>query len=157
MIKIIKKITDILLITIIALLVCYLGLRMFNKVEIYNVKTGSMEDRIHAGDYIFIYKKDTYNIGDVVTFRVENGYITHRIIKIDNDTVTTKGDANNTEDEEISKDKIVGKVLFSGGMFNIVIRYKYALIGAVLSLYLITCFLKEEKEHTLKEEEENHL
>ena len=35
--------------------------------------------------------------------------ITHRIVSIDGDTIITKGDYNNTEDEPITKNEIIGK------------------------------------------------
>ena len=146
MLKILEKIGNILMIVIILLLLVYFGLRIANKVEIYNVKTGSMEDKIHAGDYILIFKKESYAIGDVITFRTENGYVTHRITKIEGDYVTTKGDANNTEDETISSSSIVGKVILSGGILNIIINYKYALAGIVLSLYLFSCYFESRKK-----------
>ena len=151
MTKILKFIANLLLIAVIVALSAYFLLRVTNKVEIYNVKTGSMEAKIHVGDYILIYKKSDYYVGDVVTYTSNNGFITHRIIKKDGDKVVTKGDANNTEDETISAKIIVGKVIMSGGILNIVIKYKYVLSGIVLSLYLFSCYFesgrKEDKEN----------
>ena len=151
MTKILKFIANSLLIAVIVALSAYFLLRVTNKIEIYNVKTGSMEAKIHVGDYILIYKKSDYNVGDIVTYTSNNGFITHRIIKKDGDKVVTKGDANNTEDETISAKIIVGKVIMSGGILNIVIKYKYVLSGIVLSLYLFSCYFesgrKEDKEN----------
>ena len=142
----IHRIFDIIFIAIIVILLGYFALRVTNKVEIYNVKTGSMEAKIHVGDYILILKKSRYDIGDVITFASNNSYVTHRIVKIDGDKVTTKGDANNTEDETISSSSIVGKVILSGGILNIIINYKYALAGIVLSLYLLSCYFESRKK-----------
>lgn len=146
MTKILKFIANLLLIAVIVALSAYFLLRVTNKVEIYNVKTGSMEAKIHVGDYILIYKKSDYNVGDVVTYTSNNGFITHRIIKKDGDKVVTKGDANNTEDETISAKVIVGKVIMSGGILNIVIKYKYVLSGIVLSLYLFSCYFESGRK-----------
>ncbi|MBR3660769.1 MAG: signal peptidase I [Bacilli bacterium] len=140
MTKIFKFVANLLLIAVIVVLSAYFLLRVTNKIEIYNVKTGSMEAKIHIGDYILIYKKNNYNVGDVVTYTSNNGFITHRIIKKDGDKVVTKGDANNTEDETINVKIIVGKVIISGGILNVVIKYKYVLSGIVLSLYLFSCY-----------------
>jgi hypothetical protein len=60
--------------------------------------------------------------------------------------ITTKGDANNVEDEEINKNLIVGKVIMSGGIINIIINYKYALIGFILSIYLFSCYFLDDKK-----------
>ena len=142
----IHRLFDIIFIAIIVILLGYFALRVMNKVEIYNVKTGSMEAKIHVGDYILILKKSHYDIGDVITFASNNNYVTHRIVRIDGDKVTTKGDANNTEDETISSSSIVGKVILSGGILNIIINYKYALAGIVLSLYLFSCYFESRKK-----------
>ena len=150
MIRVFKWIANLLLIVVIILLSSYLVLRVTNKIEIYNVKTGSMEAKIHVGDYILIYKKNNYNIGDVVTYTSNNGFITHRIIRKDGDKIVTKGDANNTEDETISAKTIVGKVIMSGGILNFVIKYKYVLSVIVLSLYLFSCYFESDKKAKLE-------
>ena len=154
MVKIIRKIIDVLLIITIVFLAGYYILRLSGKAEIYNVVTGSMEDHIHVGDYILIYKKNDYQIGDVVTFKEKDSMITHRIIREENGYFITKGDANNTEDEKISKDKIVGKAILIGGLLNIVINYKYAIIGVLLSMYLIGWIIDDltKKEENTKNE-----
>lgn len=144
--KVFKMIINVIYIFIIAVLLCYFVFRTTNKVRIYNVKTGSMEDKIHAGDYILIYKMDNYNVGDVITFEVDDGFVTHRIIKINGDMLVTKGDANNTEDDEIRKDDIIGKVILSGGILNIIINNKYALVGFLLSFYLISCYIENNNK-----------
>ena len=167
MVKIIRKIIDVLLIITIVFLAGYYILRLSGRAEIYNVVTGSMEDHIHVGDYILIYKKNDYQIGDVVTFKEKDSMITHRIIREENgyfitkgdannteDEKISKGDANNTEDEKISKDKIVGKAILIGGLLNIVINYKYAIIGVLLSMYLIGWIIDDltKKEENTKNE-----
>ena len=148
MIKLIKKIFDFIFILIIVLLVGYFCLRNMGVIEIYRVETGSMEQGIHAGDYVLICEKEHYVIGDIVTYRKDNYFITHRIIKsIDGNKVITKGDANNTEDEEIDISAIEGKVIFNGGILNFVIDFKYAVISMFLGLYLLSCYYgKDEKK-----------
>lgn len=147
MVKLFKLIVNVIFVIIIAVLFIYFIMRVTNKVEIYNVKTGSMEDRIHVGDYILIYRKNNYQVGDVVTFIRSEGFITHRIIKMEGNKVTTKGDANNTIDEPVSRDNILGKVIIVGGILNVIINYKYAFVGILLSLYLFSCYLGDgEKE-----------
>lgn len=151
MIRIIKKILDIFLILIIIILCTYLVLSKMNRVVIYNIKTGSMEDNIHVGDHILIIKQDNYKIGDIVTYKKDNGYITHRIIKIDKNEITTKGDANNIEDESIDKKKIVGKVVYSGKILNIIIKYKYIIVCLLLSIYFFTCYFSKSDDKEQKQ------
>ena len=49
-------------------------------------------------------------IGDVVTYKQDNDFITHRIIEVYKDTYITKGDANKAKDKPIDKSQIIGKV-----------------------------------------------
>ncbi|MBQ9019121.1 MAG: signal peptidase I [Bacilli bacterium] len=144
--KIFKIIMDIFLILLIIILAGYLILRVTNILTIYKVETGSMEDGIHAGDYILIISQKNYFKNDIVTYRKGKYFITHRIIKIDGDIVITKGDANNTADEAIRKNNIVGRVIYSGGILNFVVDFKYAIAGIMIFLYLISSYLESRKD-----------
>lgn len=139
--KIIRILCNIIFVILIIVLACYFILRNMGIVEIYEVETGSMEHGIHVGDYVLISKKNEYVVGDIVTYKKDNYFITHRIIKsIDGDKVITKGDANNAADEEISMNAIVGKVIFVGGILNIIVDYKFGIVGIFLAIYLLTCY-----------------
>ena len=75
------------------------------------VTSGSMEPELPVGALIVIRKQDGYAVGDVVTFKEENGaLVTHRLQFVDGNTAITKGDANNTEDAPIETEQILGKV-----------------------------------------------
>lgn len=154
MVKIFRFFVNVIFIIIIVLLVGYLLFRITDKVEIYKVKTGSMEEKIHVGDYILIYRQDHYSVGEVVTYTSNDGFITHRIIKKEGNKITTKGDANNAEDNEIIESTIVGKVIISGGILNIIIDYKYMIVCALLSLYLFSCYFGNGKQEKLKNSDE---
>ena len=93
-----------------------------------------------------VASKAGLKIGDVVTYTSDNGFITHRIIKKEGNKVTTKGDANNTEDDTINVERIIGKVIISGGLLNIVIKYKFVLVAFFLSLYLFSCYFGDNEE-----------
>ena len=153
MAKILRLIINIIFVIVIGLLLLYVILRFTNNVLIYNVETGSMENNIHAGDYILIFKKGDYNIGDIVTYRKDNYFITHRIIKKDGNTFITKGDANNVPDEMIDFNDIMGKVLISGGILNIVITYKYVFVSLFLGLYLLSCYIRSRENENKKYQE----
>lgn len=79
--------------------------------SIFNIATGSMEPAISKEDIIIVKKQDDYKVGDIITFSKDNDFITHRIIRIVNSSITTKGDANNSSDVAISKDVVLGKVI----------------------------------------------
>lgn len=84
------------------------------------VLSGSMEPTIKTGSIVVVKPLDDYKIGDIITFGPNTKTqtpTTHRIndIKVvDNNVVyITKGDANNAPDtKEITKNDIIGKVLF---------------------------------------------
>ena len=154
MVKLFNRAVNGIYILIIILLLIYLGFRYTDKIEIYNVTTGSMEEDIHRGDYILIYKKNgNYKIGDVITFQVNDYFVTHRIVKIEDDYVTTKGDANNTEDAKINRNAIIGKVIIAGGILNIIINYKFSIVAVLIAFYLLSCYFGGDKK--TDEEKEN--
>ena len=152
MAKIIRKIINVVYIVIIIALVVYFAFRLSNKIEIYNVETGSMEDNIHAGDYILVYKQGNYKVGDVVTYQVGSYFVTHRVIEVNMDSVITKGDANNTVDGVVYTKNIVGKVIFNGGILNGIILYKYFIVVIFIMVYLFTCLINDKEKEKSEEE-----
>lgn len=157
--KVIKKLIDIVFVIIIIVLVGYFILRVTGKIDVFEVKTGSMEPTIKINDYIMIYNDKEYKKGDIVTFRYEDTFVTHRIIKINNNKMVTKGDANNVEDDEMDVKSIVGKVILIGGILNFVVNYKLVIVAFMLAIYLFTCYLngdkKEQGDKNEKEKEKN--
>ncbi|MBR2310751.1 MAG: signal peptidase I [Oscillospiraceae bacterium] len=75
------------------------------------VLTGSMEPTIMVDDLIVVKKTESFEIGDIVVFQNGNLLVVHRIVDMDEQTVTTRGDANNAEDTPISSIYIKGKVV----------------------------------------------
>ncbi len=76
------------------------------------VATGSMSGTIEVNDVVIIKVGDTYSTNDIITYKDNSGeFITHRYIKEINNKLITKGDANNTEDDPISKKQVIGKVI----------------------------------------------
>ena len=98
-----------------------LGLRCFYLVS------GSMEPTIPTGAAVIVQTnyRGTYKVGDVITFRSDESAIygmpnTHRIVDViadgDSCRYVTKGDANNTVDQDtVSQDQIYGKVVWNTG------------------------------------------
>lgn len=150
--KILKIVENIILIIIIILLCIYAGLRFFKKVEIYKVETGSMEENIHQGDYLLIVKQNSYKVGDVVTFQINDNFITHRIIRKEGKRIVTKGDANNTEDDEINESQIIGKLMYKSELFNFIIDFKFFIISLFIAGYLVTCYFDDKEKEPSDEE-----
>lgn len=80
--------------------------------SIFSTETGSMAPTIGIGDIVFVKIGAPTKEKDIITYKKGNEFITHRIFKIDGENIIAKGDNNNTEDEVITKDDILGKVVF---------------------------------------------
>ena len=76
----------------------------------FEVATGSMSGTIEIGDVVIVKITDDVKENDIIVYKEENNYITHRLIKKDNDEYTTKGDANNSEDTPIKSEQVLGIV-----------------------------------------------
>lgn len=117
--KKIDFLTIILVVILIIVCYCYAQLKIFGReyinfcgYTIFQVITGSMAETINIKDIVIVKITDDVAENDIITYKSGENFITHRIIKIDNEKIITKGDANNSEDEPITKDVIVGKVVF---------------------------------------------
>lgn len=119
------------------------------------VLSGSMEPELSVDDLIFVSSKDEYFVGDVVVFQDEYSLIVHRIIKIEGEVVTTKGDANDSADPSIElkdiKGKVVGTIPGIGGFIS-VIKSPIGVICiiGISVILLILSYSKEKDEETEK-------
>ena len=104
----------------------------------FEVATGSMSPTIEIGDVVIAELTDNVKVNDIVIFKQDDNYITHRITKIDNEFITTKGDANNSEDKEIYKNQILGKVIFTIPKVSI---WKKVLSTPIVSVSIIITFV----------------
>ena len=122
----------------------------------FEVQTGSMKPAINVSDLIIVKKDKSPNVKDIITFKVGNDYITHRVVEVYKDTYVTKGDANNAKDDAITSDQIVGRVVKIIPNFGII--RKTFLNPLVLGTLLLTCFiisvLFNKKETSIGENKE---
>lgn len=135
MLKCINKIFQILidvLVFIIAILILFLlynfiSLKFFNNnytnafgFTMFEVASGSMQPSINQKDLIIVKITDKIKSKDVITYKLDDDFITHRIIRIDGDTIFTKGDANTSEDYQVSRKDLIGKVVCVVPKFGII-------------------------------------
>ena len=112
---------------------------------ILEVVSGSMEPTIKVGDIIVIdTKAKTYEIGDVITFYDTNGnFVTHRIVDVKGGKMITKGDNNQSPDEDMTIDHIVGKYIykipFLGAFLNTFRNPLY--LAIILIIGMLFCYL----------------
>ena len=147
--KIFKFILNLITWILIVIIVLYLILAIYQRVirkqdmfkigkyYVFQIASGSMEYGLHVGDYILVEEEDEYFVGDVVTFRENNYFVTHRINEINSDDmIVTKGDANITVDEDpIPVSAIVGKFLFKLDLLTFISQNRLLFIGFVLILF----------------------
>lgn len=77
----------------------------------FAIASGSMSPTIETNDIIIVKINGNYKKGDIITYKAKNDYITHRVTNIFEKTINTKGDFNNTEDNTVNKDDVLGKVV----------------------------------------------
>ena len=103
------------------LLVCALGLEVpkFFGIMPFIVQSGSMEPVVHTGSVVFTNTNDRdAKVGDIISYKIQEGdeevMVLHRVVAIDGDNITTKGDANEAIDGvAVTKSMVVGKYVFA--------------------------------------------
>ncbi len=176
MLKYIKKIYELLLNFLIIVIVILLILSIYAVFQtsilkknyfnilgftIFEVKTGSMSGSIEIGDIIIDKilnenEKDNLKVNDIISFEEENYIVTHRIYAIGEDnSLITKGDANNSSDDPINKENIIGKVLVvipKVGIFRSVLLDKKVFILSCLtiSLFVISFSINKKSNDNSK-------
>ncbi len=127
------------------------------------VISGSMSPGIETGDMVVIKKNiDNINPGDIITYRLDDILVTHRVKEISKDDIkevfVTQGDANSVSDyKTVDRSQIVGKYLFRiplGGYIKASLRGMAGIL-ILLGLILIALMLEVLKftNNKLKEVE----
>lgn len=121
------------------------------------VMSGSMEPAIMTNELILVKAEDSYEIGDVVVFQSGSTLVVHRIVAMDGETVTTRGDANNTEDQPVTMEQIKGRVFAHIPYVGTVVRMIKTpvatialIVGAVLLVEIPFRKEKAKKEEDLE-------
>lgn len=108
--------------------------------KIYQIQTGSMEPTIKTGSYVLIRPSEELKTGQVIMFD-QAGYpvpIVHRVVAINagGKTLTTRGDANGTEDASINRNQVRGVVADVFSQKGIYHR-PYQIGAGIISLALV--------------------
>jgi len=127
-----------------------------NYISTHVVSTGSMEPAIKTGSIVFsTLQNQEINKGDIIVFTSpDNQEITviHRVMDIEENEYTTKGDNNENKDSwVVFKNDIKGEVIFSLPYIGYVIDFMKSPIGFGISigipaLILILTFIKKIKD-----------
>jgi len=80
------------------------------------VSSNSMKPTFERGDMLVlegVHSLNELKIGDIIVYQDLSGKpIVHRIVNIQDNIITTKGDANPSPDSPITFEQVKGKVLF---------------------------------------------
>jgi len=102
------------------------------------IDSGSMMPAISVNDLLLIKGGDAYQADDIITYVSPRGaLVTHRVKEVSDKGYIAQGDANNIPDEEISAQRVLGKVIFvipgAGGIIDGIISPA----GAGLSVCIV--------------------
>lgn len=166
--KIVKKIVNVftyILLAILILIIYGKAVMTFTNNKYPNffgytvlqVESGSMEPTISTSDVILV-KLDNNNVqkDDIISYISEGSIITHRVMFIDGDKYTCKGDANNTIDTTITKSMIIGEVIKiypKLGIWKKVFSEPQIILVLFITLVLFDIALSRKKPEEKKKEE----
>lgn len=163
--KICNILSTLILIVLIGL-TSVLFLPRFMGYDIFAVVSGSMEPNIHVGSVVYAHEVpfEELEVGDVISFNMgDASRVTHRIVAIDteNQSFTTKGDANDVEDgSPVLYEHVIGKVALSIPMIGYISVYIRTPIGigvavSVALLLVILNFLPDALSKDSKEKKKS--
>ena len=111
----------------------------------FEVISGSMSPTINVYDLVIVKVTDQVKNDDIITFDNEGVFITHRVINYkDDNSILTKGDANNVADKSIRKEDILGrvvKIIPRFGMIRAVIFDYKVMMSIIVTITLFSLAL----------------
>ena len=118
------------------------------------VLSGSMEPEFSEGDLIVVKETDNYNKNDIVVFQDGGSLVVHRIINIDGETITTKGDANKSADEPINVSAVKGRVLFWIPFVGKVVEFLKTPVGTICIIAAAIALIEIPRRNEKKKDDE---
>lgn len=98
------------------------------------VLSGSMEPELSRGDLLIVVESESYSADQIVVFQDGSIPVVHRVVSIDGDMVTTKGDANDTPDEPMPIDRVKGKVVLALPLIGYLVNALRTPLGIIIVL-----------------------
>ncbi len=111
------------------------------------VRSDSMTPAFRSGDIVVTGPAGSFPAGEImpgtiVTYNLAGEMITHRVISIDNDTLVTKGDANEEPDPRpVAMSQVEGTYLFRIPYAGRLSAFVHTKAGWFLLIMLPTCLL----------------
>lgn len=121
---------------------------------LFEVATGSMANTIQIGDVIIVKITNQIEKNDIIVYKENQSFITHRLIEKNGNMLIAKGDANNSKDKPINEEQVLGKVIKiipKLGIWRKVILAPEILVSIIIVVILIGIIL----HYNTKTEEDN--
>ena len=133
----------------------------------FEVASGSMMPTLQINDVILVkVTNENLKNGDIIAFNGGDAVITHRILFMDGNVITVKGDNNDVVDKPITKEQVIGKVVKvfpELGIWKKVLTEPKILFGIFITLLLFDFALsygdksKNKKDASIEEKKEEVL
>lgn len=106
------------------------------------VGSGSMEPAVDGGSLVYVQDTGEYEPGDVITFRVDEQVVTHRVVDETPRGYVTKGDANDAPDEwRVTDEQVVGELVFAVPLYGTLLNLVSTPLGYAVAVFLPASFL----------------
>lgn len=118
-------------------------------LQLFVVRSGSMAPKIKPGALVASLQRPEYKVNDVIVYLTSPGAdlrnpdstITHRVIEVHDDegraTFTTKGDANQTADQEMVPEvRVLGKVFLNIPYLGYLINFTKSQTGFIVLILI---------------------
>lgn len=129
------------------------------------VISGSMEPTLKVGGILYYHEQDLdkFDRGDILVYQAKDHIISHRLVEQNEYGFVTKGDANNSIDNNlINNEQVLGKgtdwcIPFIGYYADFIYSHKYILFCSVAIIIIDLCndFYREHKRRILNEVQKN--
>lgn len=96
------------------------------------VLSGSMEPTLSVGDFVLIKAEDSYEVDDIVVYQSGSGLVIHRVLQTDGQTLVTRGDANNVNDDPVPVIYVKGRLICAIPYVGTLVRLIKSLPGTLV-------------------------
>ncbi len=169
--RLVEKIINIILNILIVLFTIFFIVTLFTTIQskitkanynnvfgyaTFEVKTGSMEKAINAGDFVIVKITKDIKTNDIISYNLGKDVITHRVVEAYKNTYVTRGDANNAKDDPIDVDQVIGKVVVIIPHFGVIkntLFNPYVLISLIITIILFNTFTKSSRRKDKKKKD----
>lgn len=142
LIRIYKAVQTLLLIAVVAIIAALFSAIVFFDMNPYVIVSGSMEPELPVGSLCMIdCQQKEPDEGDIISYKAGDSVITHRVVEVTDEGYVTKGDANDSKDPGVVKQKqVFGICVFSIPKAGYAVMFLRSLKGIILTITFVICF-----------------